>query len=189
MNPQETRNVSTVINMASAVRERASIKVYANGNLVGEISIADHEAFKLAAKSDKSLYRKQVLNYLDSTFRLVSRIIFSIPENWFVIAVLLALIMPSEFNSLVSAIITNPSTSSTVFLNTVCWALAASIATTSLVAVISGESFGMVNVFEERVAMMIRSKFNLPPMCKLFVDTERLLDGLPSHQAPTHFEQ
>lgn len=189
MNPQETQNVSTVIDMATAVRERASIKVYANGNLVGEISIADHEAFKLAAKADKSLYRKQVLNYLDSTFRLVSRIIFSIPENWFVIAVLLALMMPSEFNSLVSAIIANPSSSSTVFLNTVRWALAASVATTALVTIISGESFGMVNVFEERVAMMIRAKFKLPPMCKLFGDTERLLDGLPSHQAPTHFGQ
>ena len=189
MNPQETQNVSTVIDMATAVRERASIKVYANGNLIGEISTAEHEAFKLAAKTDKSLYRKQALNYLDSMFRLVSRIIFSIPENWFVIAVLLALMMPGEFNSLISAIIANPSTSSTVFLNTVRWALAASIATTSLAAVISGESFGMVNVFEERVAMMIRAKFKLPPMCKLFVDTERILNGLPSHQVPTHFGQ
>ncbi|BBN90476.1 hypothetical protein [Azospira sp. I09] len=187
MNTLETQNASTVIDMATAVRERASIKVYANGNLVGEISIAEHEAFKLAAKNDRSLYREQALNYLEATFRLVGRIVLSIPENWFVIAVLLALMMPSEFNSLVSAIIANPSTSSTEFLNTVRWALAASIASTALVAVISGESFGLANVFDDRVAMMIRAKFKLPPMCKLFVDAEQILDGLPSHQAPTHF--
>ena len=86
-----------------------------------------------------------------------------------------------------SAIIANPSTSSTEYLNTVRWALAASIASTALVAVISGESLGLANVFDDRVAMMIRAKFKLPPMCKLFVDAEQILDGLPSHQAPTHF--
>lgn len=185
MNQQNSQGSSTVIDMAAALRDKASkiedrYKVYANGNFVGEISANEYLALKQAAKQDKRLYSAQAMNFVDTGFRLVSRIVLSVPENWFVLIVLIALIMPAEFNSTVSALVADPSAASSIFLTTLRWALAASVVTTALIAVVTGESFGQIDKFEERVQMAIRGKFNLPPMCKLYIDVARVLDGLPS---------
>lgn len=159
-----------------------NLKIYANSGFVGELTANEYSRLKTVVKKDKRLYAAQAANIGHTSFTIVWRMVRSIPWVWFTAAVILAMVMPAEFNSTISRLLADPESASIFFLNTVRIALILSLTMLPIKAMVSGDSFGFIDQFNERLHLLIRTKFNLPPMCVLFIDEVHVLDG-PQSQA------